>query len=324
MPSEHDAGSQSRSLVPAEIPQAGARNAVETDIPGDMPMNRFWTGWRQQLPPPSLRVAAACVLLPLLPLGCAAGARRAAHGMETGAAPAPAFHLDIQPADAEVAPEIEADLAYGRRVIETYFGMPFREDVKVSVFPSRADFTAAFPAEWGMTETACWMVAAGVADRLLMLSPRAWGREACEHDAQDAQHVRDIIVHELVHVFHGQHNPTRDFTGAEEVGWFAEGLAVRVSGQLDHGHLAEPREAIALGAAPKRLADAWSGKYRYGVSGSLVTYLDATFGRDAIRKMLAVTRQDELLAITGETEGELLAKWQGFALAAPATSPARH
>lgn len=230
----------------------------------------------------------------------------------------PPFRLEIPPAEATVRAELETGLAEGRRAIESYFGVPFRAGASVEIFSSRAEFTAAFPPEWGMTETACWMVAAGVADRLLVLSPRDWATEACEHDAQDAQHVRDILVHELVHVFHGQHNPTGDFTGAEEVGWFAEGLAVHVSGQLRHGHLAEPRQAVELGLAPKRLADAWSGKYRYGVCGSLVAYLDATLGRDAIRKLLAVTRQAELLAIAGQTESELLEGWQRFVLAAPA------
>lgn len=251
-------------------------------------------------------------LIALAALSALAPSRGAA---APGAAPEPAFPLEIQAADEPVRAQIEADLAAGRQVIESFFGLPFEAGARVAVFPSRAAFTASFPAEWGMSETACWMVAAGVADRLLVLSPRVWAKEACEHDAGDAQHVRDILVHELVHVFHGQHNPTGDFTGAEEVGWFAEGLAVHVSGQLDHGHLAAPREAVELGLAPARLADAWSGQYRYGVSGSLVAYLDATLGRDAIRKMLAATRQDEILALAGETESELLANWQRFVLA---------
>jgi len=185
----------------------------------------------------------------------------------------------------------------------------------VEVYPSRDKFTAAFPPEWGMSETACWMVAAGVTDRMIILSPRVWEVEACEHDPNDAQHVQDIVVHELVHVFHGQHNPTGDFTGAEEVGWFVEGLAVHVSGQLGHGHLAEPREAIEQGVAPTRLVDAWSGKYRYGVSGSLVAFMDQTYGREVIRRMLAVTNQAELLALAGVTEGELLDQWRQYVIA---------
>jgi len=257
------------------------------------------------------RSTGVAPLLALVALGYVAPSRAAESGP---AAPGTAelFRIETQSADASFRPELEALLADGRRQIERYFGEPFRDPVRVTVYPSRAAFTASFPPEWGLSETACWMVAAGVADRLDLLSPRVWDAEACEHDPHDSQHVRDIVVHELVHVFHGQHNPTRDFTGAEEVGWFAEGLAVHVSGQLDHGHLAEPREAIELGAAPARLADAWSGKYRYGVCGSLIAYLDAELGREAIRKMLSVTRQDDLLAIAGVSEGELLAGWRRF------------
>lgn len=119
--------------------------------------------------------------------------------------------------------------------------------------------------------------------RAAVLRPRLeTGRravEACEHDAAE-----------------GQHDPTRDFDGADEVGWFAEGLAVVVAGQLDRGRMSDPREAVRAGAVPVRLADAWSGRYRYGVSGSLVRYIDGMRGRDAVRDRLAVTTQAQLLA----------------------------
>ena len=227
------------------------------------------------------------------------------------------FRFEFDPSDSAVVEDIETYLAHGAQLIEAYFGEPLEEGVVVEVHPSRDSFTASFPPEWGMSETACWMVAAGVSDRLIILSPRVWGEEACEHDPDDARHVQDIVVHELVHVFHGRRNPTGDFTGAEEVGWFVEGLAVHVSGQLGHGHMAEPQEAIVNGVAPVRLADAWSGKYRYGVSGSLVEYLDVTYGREVIRKMLAVTNQAELLALAGVTEDELLEQWRLFVTAEP-------
>ena len=197
---------------------------------------------------------------------------------------------------------------------ERDFKMPFRDSVNVVVCPTRKVFTAAFPAEWGMSETQCWMVAAGAADQLIILSPRVWGQESCEHDPLDIRHVQGIVAHELVHVFHGQYNPTRDFTGAEEVGWFIEGLAVHVSGQLDQDHTAEPREAIDQGEAPTHLSEAWSGKYRYGVCGSLVAYMDSVFGRDTLRDMLAVTNQVDLLALAGVTESELLFRWKEFIL----------
>ena len=227
----------------------------------------------------------------------------------------PLFQFEFDQQDKETVSELQIYIARGKQMVETFFEKPFCDSVTVVVCPSREVFTAAFPPEWGMSETECWMVAAGVADQLIVLSPRVWDQESCEHDPQDIQHVQGIVAHELVHVFHGQYNPTRDFTGAEEVGWFAEGLAVHVSGQLNQGHLAEPREAIEQGKAPTQLSEAWSGKYRYGVCGSLVAYMDRAFGRDTLRNMLAVTNQADLLALAGVTESELLYKWKEFVLA---------
>lgn len=217
-------------------------------------------------------------------------------------------------ADRETAAALRPRLETGRRAVEAYFGEPFPDPVAVTLAPDRAAFTAVLKAEWGVPETQCWMVGTGVADFLVILSPRDWAAEACEHDAADTQHVQDIVTHELTHVYHGQRNPTRDFDGADEVGWFAEGLAVVVAGQLDRGRMSDPREAVRAGAAPARLADAWSGRYRYGVSGSLVRYIDATWGRDAVRDLLAVTTQAPLLSRLGVTEQELLDRWKAWVL----------
>ena len=156
------------------------------------------------------------------------------------------------------------------------------------------------------------MVAAGVADALRILSPRVWTTEACEHDPRDAEHVRGIVVHELTHVFHGQHNPTGDFTGAEEVGWFAEGLAVVVSGQLATGPRASALEAVDAGAVPRELEAAWSGAHRYGVCGTLVLYLDELLGRDRLFELLAATTEEEILRAAGMSEEELLVEWRAF------------
>ena len=200
------------------------------------------------------------------------------------------------------------DLAAGATTrIEAFFGSAFGESYAVRVLPTRAAFDASFPPEWGVGKTQCWMVAFGVADRLHVLDPAVWKTEACEHDGDDVEHVRGIVAHELVHVFHGQNNPTRDFTGMDAMGWFPEGLAVLVSGQLAGHHAGAAREAIAAGVAPKCLEDAWSGEYRYGVSGSLVAYVDATFGRTTLVALLAATTEEELLERLGVGEEELLA-----------------
>jgi Peptidase of plants and bacteria len=158
------------------------------------------------------------------------------------------------------------------------------------------------------------MVAAGVADRLLILSPRVWKTEAVEHDPADAAHVREVVAHELVHVFHGQQNPIGDFEGMDDLGWFVEGLATYVSGQLSHEHRGAAAEAIQAGKGPVRLADAWSGRYRYGVCGSMVEFVDQRWGRETIANLLAVTKPEIALKLLGVTEAQFLEDWQKFVL----------
>jgi hypothetical protein len=196
------------------------------------------------------------------------------------------------------------------RAVASFFDSPFLRPFAVEVLPSRAAFDASLPAEWQMTPTQCWMVACGVADRLRVLSPSVWRTEACEHDPSDAEHVRGIVAHELVHVFHGQHNRSGDFSACDGIDWFVEGLATYASGQLAQSHSLDAHDALANGVAPTKLADAWKGRYRYGVSASLVQFLDHRLGRDALVRMLAATNASELLALAGMTEDELLLAWR--------------
>ena len=199
--------------------------------------------------------------------------------------------------------------------VEKFFGRDFPRRFEVVVLPDRAAFDAALPAEWGIAPTQCWMVACGVAERLWILSPSVWREQACEHDPADAEHVRGIVAHELVHVFHGQANPSGDFSAVEGLDWFVEGLAVYASGQLEARHLLSAADALKAGAAPEHLADAWKGKYRYGVSGSIVRSLDQRVGRAVICKMLGATTQAEALSLAGISEDELLSQWRASVLA---------
>jgi hypothetical protein len=231
--------------------------------------------------------------------------------------PAPTSLLTVQheAVDAAEAAWLRPVLEDGLSVVASALGRTWLEPVTVSIVPDRAAYTASFPAEYGMTETQCWMVAWAVADRLVVLSPRAWrGPEVCEHDPDDHEEVALLLHHELVHALHGQHNPTRDFTGMEEeLGWFIEGLATFASGQLERKHAGDARAAIAAGAVPESLSVAWSGRWRYGVCGSLVAYLEHRCGRERLAGMMAATKQAQLLEMAGLTEAELLAAWKEWA-----------
>jgi len=225
--------------------------------------------------------------------------------------------LVVEYADAEsgTVPDLVATLTAGRAAVESFFGAPFAGTFIVRVFPDRASLTAHWAAAWGVPDlrAECWMVASGVAGELALLTPRVWHSEACEHDPTDTASTRRLLWHELAHVYHGQHNPHPTFDGMDDLGWFVEGLAVLVSGQLDAEHRRDARRAIAAGLAPTRLATAWSGRWRYGVAGSLAEYVDRRWGRATVTAMLADTTQSGLLARLGVTEEELLSRWRASA-----------
>ena len=219
--------------------------------------------------------------------------------------------IQIQdPADEPLRPALERVISDGIKLNESFFGKPYPKTVVANVYPSRAALDKIFHDRWGVEKTEPWMVAAGVAEGIFLLSPRVWKTEALEHNPDDEGHVRRILAHELTHVYHGQLSPSHDFDGMDDLGWLAEGLATYVSGQLDEEHKGEDGEALAKGKAPASLATAWSGRYRYAVSGSLVRYVDQRYGRQKLIELLSFTKQDEVLRALRTTEPQLLQDWE--------------
>jgi len=212
--------------------------------------------------------------------------------------------------DKEIAVSLRQYIQQGQQKVERFFGQPFKSPFEVVVLPDRAAFDEYFRKRWSVPQTEAWMVASGVADRLVILSPRVWKTQAVEHDPTDARHIQGLVAHEMVHVYHGQRNPRLDFEGMDDIGWFLEGLAVYVSGQLEGSHRTAATSAIEAGKAPTRLADAWSGRYRYGVSGSMVEFVDKHYGRDMVRRLLAVVSNEDALKDLELTEDEFIENWK--------------
>ncbi len=261
---------------------------------------------------PSASARAAVLFLVLLPM-------RAVGQESSPPSPDSGFVWRAPDGAVEGADPLRSEIAAARERVEVFFGRPFRQRFDVLVFPDRAALDAHWRTAWKLPDfrSECWMVASGSATELALLAPAAWASQACEHDASDRARRGALLAHELVHVFHAQHNPRPDMEGLDGIAWFVEGLAVHASGQLDDGHLASPREAIERGLAPVALADAWTGKYRYGVSGSLVRWIDRQIGRERLFALLAATSDAELLAPLGLGEPELLAAWRQAILAEP-------
>jgi hypothetical protein len=213
--------------------------------------------------------------------------------------------------DAALAPAVGEDVQSGMQRIEVFFGHPFRASFEVFMFPGREHLDAQWQEAWGAPEfkSECWMVASGVAQRLDLLSPNAWGAEACEHNATDRRATAQLITHELVHVYHGQHNPVPDFTGMDDLAWLIEGVATYASGQLDEGRMTRVRQLVAKGEAPKSLSGFWSGRDKYGLAGSLARYVDGRFGRARLFESLNETSQEAVLAKLGVTERQLIEAW---------------
>lgn len=226
-----------------------------------------------------------------------------------GTAHAAQLEFNIPPGDPS-AKQVEAFARAGTRRIEHFFGGRFQRPVAFRITPTRAAFDAAFPPELGMGKSECWMVGMGVGDRMILLSPSDWKAEACEHEPADATELQRLIAHELTHVYHGQNNPHPDFAGEDDLGWWIEGLAVLVSGQLTPERVHEVRSAIAAGKAPAKLDAVWSGKLRYGFAGSLAAYVDRRWGRAMTRRLLGATGNAEALKMLGTSETALLADWK--------------
>jgi hypothetical protein len=197
---------------------------------------------------------------------------------------------------------------------ENFFKTPFAKSFDVYVHPNRKSLEAQWQKDWGIPDfkSECWMVASGVATKLDLISPIQWEKEACEHSYSDKMKTQQLITHELFHVFHGQLNPSPEFTAVEGIDWLVEGFATYASGQLDENRMNEIRKAIAESKIPSSLDDFWKGNLRYGLSGSVVSYIDQHYGRAKLYDLLKLTTKKQVLESLKLDEAKLIDQWKAF------------
>jgi hypothetical protein len=172
-------------------------------------------------------------------------------------------------------------ISNGANSVISFFTSPYKKDFDVYMHPNRHSLDSTWQKDWKMPDfkSECWMVASGVADRLDAISPRLWATESCEHNYADKIKSQQLITHELFHVYHAQFNTSPDFSDAAGIDWFVEGLATYASGQCDSTRIAGIKNAIVKNTVPKSLDKFWTGKLKYGLSGSVVMYIDKKYKR---------------------------------------------
>ena len=224
----------------------------------------------------------------------------------------PNFSLYYKPNDKKHAQQISNWIKTGQRSINIIFGRDFKQKFDIYIFNDRDSLNKQWQKDWNMPEfkSQCWMVASGIAHRLDILSPGIWKTQACEHDAEDTVATKKLLSHELVHVFHGQYNPSPTFEDIENIDWFIEGLAVFASGQLDAERYKRTENFILNNEGPQKLADIWKGENKYGLAGSMVKYIDDKYGREVLIKLIQHTKATEILTTLDVSEEELIQGWK--------------
>jgi len=210
--------------------------------------------------------------------------------------------------------EYKAYFEAGKRTVEEFFQSSYKNDFNIYIHPSRSSLDRAWQKDWNMPnfKSQCWMVASGVANKLDIISPKLWDSLACEHVYSNTNKTQNLIKHELVHVFHGQQNISPDFSDVSGIDWFVEGLATCASGQCDSIRILEVQKALLENEIPVTLKKFWTGNLRYGLSGTVVMYLDNKYGREKLTSLLKYNTIEEVLNSLETTESEIMNEWKKY------------
>ena len=122
--------------------------------------------------------------------------------------------------------------------------------------------------------------------------------------------TRQLITHEIFHVYHGQLNISSDFSDTENIDWFVEGLATYGSGQFNSLTIESIKEIVRQNKFPTSLNDFWKGKLRYDLSGSVLMFIDIKYGRNKLKELLKFNTKYGILQHLAISEDRLLSQWK--------------
>jgi hypothetical protein len=227
-----------------------------------------------------------------------------------------AFTIHYTNEDSALVADYEALAFAGIQKTESFFGERYKNKFDVFIYPHRKFLDSAWENDWkipGFTSE-CWMVASGIGSKIDILSPARWTSESCGHSYIDRLQTLQLITHELVHVFHGQRNVSPDFSDVKNMDWFVEGLAAYASGQCDTARIADVVKAIKASAVPSSVDQFWTGNLKYGLSGTLVMYIDKKYGRDKLNQLIPYNRGQKIFEALAISEPQLRSGWKQFML----------
>lgn len=216
--------------------------------------------------------------------------------------------------DTENIKEYKTYFEKGKKSVTDFFQSSYNNDFNIYIHPTRASLDSSWQKDWNMPDfkSQCWMVASGIADKFDIISPKMWDSLACEHIYSNTIKTQNLITHELIHVFHGQQNESPDFSDVTGIDWFVEGLATYASGQCDSIRILEVQEALLDNKIPETLNKFWTGNLRYGLSGTVVMYLDNKYGREKLTSLLEYNNIKEVLDSLETTESEIMNEWKKY------------
>lgn len=229
------------------------------------------------------------------------------------------YTLYYTPSDAKNIKIYSAMFNRSTHAVEKFCGTKLKQHFDIYVHPTRQSLDSTWQADWSMPgfTSECWMVASGVAKKLDIISPKLWDEISCEHKYGNKTETQQLITHEIFHVFHGQVNKSSDFSDTDGIDWFVEGFATYASGQCNANRIAQVKKAISNKTCPNTLNDFWKGNLKYGLSGSVVMFIDKQYGRKKLLQLLPHNKKSKILQSLQLTEDELIANWKQYLAGLP-------
>jgi hypothetical protein len=218
--------------------------------------------------------------------------------------------VEYQDPDASLAPAMLEHARAGRTAAAAFFGEAFATGFTLRVYPDRPSLVAYWRSQWGQSFTPwCWLVASATRTLAVTFSPRLWQADTCGHVGNAAE-LRSIMTHEIIHVLNGQLNTLTEVNDVLAMKWLTEGIAWYAAGQFDDRGRSQVRTLIAGGYSPTSLDRMWWDEGGYDAAGSVIAYIDTTYGRSALRQLLRATSNADAAARLGLSEATLLQRWR--------------